>query len=111
VTWEQRIVAHLRRSKAEGITFDVAWDRATRLHPPRGRYCGPIEQAEQQTLFPDGKQEQDGPLETHEQFLRRVSSDAWHGRRPKLKNFTLDILREGEGGSSAVKAGHIRQAA
>jgi hypothetical protein len=108
VSWEQKMVGHLRRSKAEGITFDVAWGRALRMHPPRGRYTGPVE-PEQQALFSDGKE--DGPLETQEQFLRRVASDAWHGRRPKLKNFTLDILREGEGGSSAVKAGHIRQAA
>lgn len=66
--WEQRLVAALCESKASGYSFEVGWAIAVREHPPRSRV--------EQEIAPD---------------VRRFCSDAWEGRRPKLRYFRFGL--------------------
>lgn len=89
-SWEQRVVASLCASKRAGHTFDRAWGEAIKTHPPRP---SALEGPTGGRLFEvvDGKA---GPPEDClADALCRFAWDAWHGRQPGLRQFTLDMFR------------------
>lgn len=74
-SWTERVIAELVACKEARLSFDVAWDMAMRRHPPRDHDHGP----RVLSLLP-------GDPESLVDFTRRVTSDAWHGRKPALRN-------------------------
>lgn len=72
--WTADVIQSLAVFKAEGLDFGAAWESALEMYPPRGRDLGPT--------VPSLLDEDESPAE----FLRRVASDAWHGRCPVLRH-------------------------
>jgi hypothetical protein len=91
--WPEAIVQCLLELKQDGQDFDTAWAGALLLHPARGRDLG----AYRPTLMPEP-----GETESVVEFTRRVAEDAWHNRRPALRNFNVSALVE-----SSVDTGGI----
>lgn len=86
--WSSDVIASLCDAKRSGVRFDVAWERAMVMFPPRGPGFG-----QRQLSLMAGREE---PLDA---FLRRAAEDAWHGRRPYLAHLSPDLMdvREGLG--------------
>ena len=78
--WAGEVVAYLGEAKTAGVDFDTAWHNALFHHPPRGPGMG-----RRQLSFEDTE-------ETLVDFFRRVTEDAWHGRRPVLRHLSVDLL-------------------
>jgi len=97
-SWDALVVASLIRSKRAGVPFDSAWAIATREHRPRAR---DVFTPEGGRLFSDDVDEQD---ESVADALYRFAADAWHGRNPRLRHFSLEMLRD-EPGDSRVNDG------
>jgi hypothetical protein len=86
------VVASLRESKRLGIQFEDAWVRATAANPPWAS-------DKRVTVDPEGDQlvlregGQDSEVEeSHYESVRRYCRDAWHGYRPALAHFSLDMM-------------------
>lgn len=69
--WEQALVASLLTHKQDGRSFEVGWLLALRANPPRSNI----------------EKEIVGDVE-------RFCFDAWFNRRPALRSFSLEMLRE-----------------
>ena len=81
MSWDARVVQALGEYKRAGFSFSWAWDEVMKLCPPKGSMYG-------RELFDD-----DGhPTEDRVSFMRRVCDDAWHDRRPALRD--LPVLLE-----------------
>lgn len=81
MSWAVLMVEHLRQSRRAGETdHEAAWAAAMKAHPPRRRdFSEPPA-----SLF-------DEPLEGLVEFTKRVTADAWYGRRP-MPNFERDLM-------------------
>jgi hypothetical protein len=86
--WASRVIDELCDLKAAGLDFETAWAYALSQHPPRGRDVG----EQRPELFADGAEGELSPVE----FLKVSASDAWHGRRPVLKQLVVQEHDRGE---------------
>lgn len=83
VAWERAIVASLMVSKRSGrYSFATSWQIAVRENPPRSQL--------ERDIMP---------------AVRGFCEDAWLGRRPALRHFSLDMLRDDDGARAALSAG------
>lgn len=93
--WTVQVVGYLCELKTAGHDFDAAWELATLRFPARGRDMGEY----QATLIP-----RKGDAESVVEFFQRVCEDAWHGRRPALRHFSVSAMRDaaidGDGGAA-----------
>ena len=85
MSWQEQVVAHMRQARRAGYGFHDAWTQAVTLYPPKGRDCGP--------LTPSLLDQEESLVA----FFRRVSEDAWFGRRPALQHFHPSLLIERDG--------------
>jgi hypothetical protein len=92
--------------KTRGRTFDQAWDATMAKVGPYLR--GSTVERVQRLFDVEGEDVQE---ESMEDFMRRVASDAWHGRREDLYGFSLEMLRDGDAATSARPAGRMKAAA
>ncbi len=76
------MVASLIQSKRAGYSFEAGWKIARQENPPRSRVEREIEQA-----------------------VRGYMEDAWYGRKPRLRHFSLEMLRESDRTGRARSAG------
>jgi hypothetical protein len=104
-SWEQRVIASMCQSKVAGLTFNAAWRRAT-LDVPIPRTCHASTPA-QLFLVAGDDPEEIGVVDA----MRGYAEDAWFGRKPGLRHFSLDILRDSDHSSAAHRARHIWVAA
>lgn len=80
--WKDGIVVELARCKRAGMTFEVAWTVAMRVHPPRPMDMGPA-----RPTFED----EVGVVD----FFRDACRDAWHGRRCELADLPTALRNLG----------------
>lgn len=85
IPWEGALVASLSMHKADGRSFEVAWSLALRANPPRSLVEREIVAS-----------------------VKVFADDAWHNRRPKLRGFSLEMLRGGDGAREARSSGAYR---
>lgn len=88
--WARALTDTLLKLKKRGYTFEAAWAEAIRLHPVKGPQ---LREIEAENLF-----ESSEVGESPASFMRRACDDAWHDRKPMLKN--LRILVDSEGDAS-----------
>lgn len=90
VSWASALVDTMCDLKRKGHPFDRAWEMALRKHPVQGVGWREIET---ENLF-ESADVGDGPVS----FMHRACSDAWHDRKPALRN--LRVLSDSEGDAS-----------
>jgi hypothetical protein len=100
----------LADSKRQGRTFDVAWWRALRDCPPRGRDLTLSVEHDQGELF-DSQGRPPEQDETVVEAMERYCRDAYLGQKPGLRSFTLDMLREDDQSRPASPHGRLNAAA
>lgn len=83
--WHEALIESMRDSKRAGYGFEAASKMALLRHPPRGSI--------EKEIVDD---------------VMRFADDAWHNRRPALRGFSLEMLREGDGARSAAHPGQHR---
>lgn len=77
------MVAWLSTLKGLGYSWGEAWAMAEKAYPPRGRDAAPPE-----SLF-----DENGDVQvSHADFFREACRAAWHGERPRLARFSLDMM-------------------
>lgn len=82
--WTAAVVGYLCQLKADGRDFDESWELAVRRFPPRGRDLGEA----RPTLWAAPGDE------SVVAATRRFCDDAWHGRRPALRHFAVESMRD-----------------
>lgn len=102
LSWEARMVDSLVALKRSGCRdFDYAWAQAVKANPPRGR------DAAVTALF-----DEDGlPQVSLADAFCNYAEDAWHGRKPGLRAFSMDLVRELDHTTAAQRPGRIKAAA
>lgn len=85
MSWTERITASMCASKQDGMTFVAASKLALYENPPRSQID--IEIAAD---------------------VMRFHEDAWHDRRPALRGFSLEMLRQFDGTRPAGRPGQHR---
>lgn len=94
-SWERRLVDSLCQSKVAGLTFKGAWALALQDCPPRGR-----DEVSGNTLFDVTTGVQEVPLVD---AMRGYCEDAWFGRKPGLRKFSLGLLVQDDWAQSAQR--------
>lgn len=85
VSWDSALIADCCKHKAEGRSFEVGFALALRANPPRSRV--------DRDIVAD---------------VRGFCDDAWHGRRPALRGFSLEMLLASDRATEARSAGSFR---
>lgn len=105
-SWVQQVVASLRHSKEADYTFNGAWRHALQENPaPR---VGNNRDVPAALFVVDGQDHEETPLA---EWYEGVCEDAWYGRRPALRAFSLDMLRLPDGSREARRSGSHSRAA
>lgn len=84
-SWASEVIDRLAVLKSCGLTFEEAWARSMFDCPPRGREFG----AAVRSLTDVAEDEEWG--EPFDQFLKRITRDAWTGEKKILKHLGADL--------------------
>ena len=99
-------MASLCYAKRLGLTFDRAWSEATRAFgKPRDTADAGLSP---QLFAVEGEDYAELP---RSECFREYCWDAWHGEKPGLRGFTLDMLYGPDSSQPALVSGVIKQAA
>ena len=82
IPWEQALIASCCIHKQDGRSFEAGFALALRANPPRSNIEKEIVGS-----------------------VKQYCDDAWHGRKPALRSFSLEMLREGDRSGRARSAG------
>lgn len=105
MTWDAKVTAFLCSRKQAGYTdHELAWLEAMAKYPPRPSDMA----ASNGTLFDVATGEVEVSLVD---AMHDFTADAWYGRKPGLRSFTMDLLAPPDETRSALIAGHVRAAA
>jgi len=99
--WEVCMVAWMRDLRRLGYTYSESWAMAEKAYPPRGR----------DAAAPDALFDENGDVQvSHRDFFREACRVAWHGERPGLERFSLDMLSPLDWSSDARIVGMAQRA-